>query len=74
MGSVEFTGSDFSVKRRLFCSYFPRQNTILIAITIVAPIIIGTITSVVPYLRIRADEEIAEIDTTIAIMMTNLLR
>jgi hypothetical protein len=74
MSYVKFTGADFSVKHRVFNSYFRRQYTILIAIATIAPIIIGTITSVVPYFCIRADEEIAEIDTTIAIIMTNLLR
>lgn len=46
----------------------------LIAIATIAPIITGTITSIVPYFRIKRDADIIEIDTTMAMIMTNLLR
>lgn len=46
----------------------------LTAIAIIAPIITGTMTSIVPYFRIKADADIIKIDTTIAIIMTNLFR
>jgi hypothetical protein len=46
----------------------------LITIATIAPIITGTVTSIVSYFCCKADEDIAAMDTTIAIIMINLLR
>ena len=53
---------------------FRSQYPILIIIAIIATIIMGTVTNIVPYFCVKAEADITAIDTTIVIIIVNLFK